>query len=92
MALNLNCRKKNSVLKSVESYFVPNPKRIEKYNDKHVGVPIGVSISLLSPLYHKDILYLYIILYKYSLVSNLSSIYPFPAMHSLLVTIISNWH
>ena len=34
------------------------------------------------------ILNLYIILYMYSPVSFLSIIYPFPAMHSLLVTII----
>ena len=34
------------------------------------------------------ILNLYIIFYIYSLVSLLSIIYPFPAMHSLLVTII----
>ena len=38
--------------------------------------------------YRKDILNLYIILYIYSLVFLLSCIFPFPAMHSLLTSII----
>ena len=39
-----------------------------------------------NPMYHKDILYLYITLYVYSLITLLLSNYPGTAMHSLIVT------
>ena len=51
------------------------------------AVLVGVLILRMMPNYCKDT-EPYIIIYMYSLVSLLSGIYSYSAMHSLLVTII----